>query len=323
MTDSKQVEVLDLRHFTAAQLRPLLEEEAGVWLQRLRWDYRSSIALLLQYLDARILPGFVAVTGGRISGYSFFVYEGAKAVVGDLYVSKSSRAPLLVTESLVKNLLGVLKATPGVDRVEAQLLLYEADVLPPLFAGFTTYRRLFLECNLRSESHRRALAIPADLELCPWTSNFYQPSAELIHAAYLDHIDSDINDQYRTLGGSLRFMHNVVRFPGCGVFDPESSWVLRDRATRTLAAILLCSQITSAGIDGPVAHITQLCVAPGFRNRGLGRALLEVCLERLTRQGYRALTLTVTEANRPAVDLYDSAEFEVREKFDALVWNKP
>ena len=38
-----------------------------------------------------------------------------------------------------------------------------------------------------------------------------------------------INDQYRSLHGSLRFLHNIVRFPGCGVFEAESSWVLRDR----------------------------------------------------------------------------------------------
>ena len=33
------------------------------------------------------------------------------------------------------------------------------------------------------------------------------------------HIDASINDQYRSLHGSLRFLHNIVRFPGCGVFD--------------------------------------------------------------------------------------------------------
>ena len=38
-----------------------------------------------------------------------------------------------------------------------------------------------------------------------------------------------INDQYRSLHGSLRFLHNIVRFPGCGVFEAEQSWVLRDQ----------------------------------------------------------------------------------------------
>ena len=47
----------------------------------------------------------------------------------------------------------------------------------------------------------------------------YQPAAAVIAAAYRGHIDSDINDQYRSLNGSLRFLNNIVRFPGCGVFD--------------------------------------------------------------------------------------------------------
>ena len=38
-------------------------------------------------------------------------------------------------------------------------------------------------------------------------------------------MDSEINDQYRTLSGSLRFLNNIVRFPGCGTFDPEGSFV--------------------------------------------------------------------------------------------------
>ena len=55
---TQQVEVLDLRHFSARQLRPLLEREAGLWHERLRWDYRNSTELLLQYLESRILQGF-------------------------------------------------------------------------------------------------------------------------------------------------------------------------------------------------------------------------------------------------------------------------
>jgi len=66
MTVANQLEILDLRHFSARQLRPLLEDEARLWKMRLRWNYESSIELLLQYLDSRILPGFVALDRGAI-----------------------------------------------------------------------------------------------------------------------------------------------------------------------------------------------------------------------------------------------------------------
>ena len=113
---------------------------------------------------------------------------------------------------------------------------------------------------------RNAL-VPEWMELGGWTAGCYQPAAELIHAAYAEHIDASINDQYRTLHGSLRFLHNIVRFPGCGVFEANSSLVLRDRGVDALAGILLCSRVAP-----DVAHITQICVAEKYRRRGLGRA---------------------------------------------------
>jgi len=84
---ASQIEILDLRHFSARQLRPLLEREAELWRARLRWDYRASTELLLQYLESRILHGFVALDQGRVCGYTFCVYEGHKAVIGDAFAT--------------------------------------------------------------------------------------------------------------------------------------------------------------------------------------------------------------------------------------------
>ena len=67
------VEILDLRHFGSAELRPLLEREAATWSQRMNWDYRSSAEMILRYLDSKILPGYAAMEDGRVVGYSFFI----------------------------------------------------------------------------------------------------------------------------------------------------------------------------------------------------------------------------------------------------------
>ena len=80
-------EILDLRHFSSADLRPLLDEEVETWGETLAWDYRSSSEMILRYVDAKILPGYAAVERGSLVGYSFFVYEGSKGVIGDLFVS--------------------------------------------------------------------------------------------------------------------------------------------------------------------------------------------------------------------------------------------
>ncbi len=317
LTSPQQLEILDLRHFNARQLRPLLNEEAEVWNKRLRWDYRTSTNLLLEYLDNRILPGFVALARGKIVGYTFSVYEGQKAVIGDIYAAAANPAPLAVSHTLVRHLLETLKAAPDVDRIESQLLLFDAGVLSPAFAGFRVFPRLFLERLLLFEPGPLPTFAPEYL-LERWVPAHYNAVGELILAAYVGHVDSEINDQYRTLAGALRFLHNVVRFPGCGTFDPECSWVLRHRGSSgTLAGALLCSRVAP-----DTAHVTQLCIDPAARGQGLGKQLLQLCLSQLAARQYRALSLTVTEANATALGLYLRAGFRTRQRFDAIVHDK-
>ena len=118
-------EVLDLRHFSAAALRPLLQEEAAVWQRRLLWDYTRSIDLLLEYIDARSLTGYVAQRHGRVAGYAFGVCEASKAVLGDVYAfGEGEQRVAPISELLLDHLLETLQATPGIDRIESQLLLF-------------------------------------------------------------------------------------------------------------------------------------------------------------------------------------------------------
>src|SRR5580658_312398 len=138
MASSLSLEILDLRHFAAPTLRPVLEAESAIWRERLNWDYLASAKLLLQYLDARSLPGYVAVDAGKVTGYIFCVYEDSKAVIGDVfalpegmaaglsapYLNRDANAGHEVEESLLQRLLELLLHSPGVDRIESQLLLH-------------------------------------------------------------------------------------------------------------------------------------------------------------------------------------------------------
>jgi ribosomal protein S18 acetylase RimI-like enzyme len=322
---ASQVEVLDLRHFSARQLRPLLEREAEVWQARLRWDYKSSTELLLQYMESRILHGFAALDQGRLCGYTFCVYEGNKAVIGDAFASgHRTLSDADVARSLLTHSLEMLRHSPGVERVESQLLLFDAGEFADMLSGpeFTVCPRLFLECNIRRRLNAVVEAakktpqngLPDGLELATWTAQDYQAAGELIYASYAGHSDAAINDQYRSLHGSLRFLHNIVRFPGCGVFEPNFSLLLRERAGGALVGLILCSRVAA-----DVAHITQLCIAKEYRGSGLGRVLLSHAAERLMRRGFEAISLTVTEANEPAVGLYERAGFSLRHRFDAMV----
>lgn len=323
MPVATQLEILDLRHFSARQLRPLLESEAEVWQQRLRWNYRGSTELLLQYLDSRILPGFVALDRGRICGFTFCVYEGNKAVVGDAYaVAADHQQALHITHTLLQALLDLLLHSPGIHRIESQLLLYDAGSVDQSFreTGFTLYPRLFMEYNFESTASAALSstpALPQNIEMCRWSPDYYQAAAELIHEAYAGHIDARINDQYCSLHGSLRFLHNIVRFPGCGVFDATSSWILIDTRTEALIGMVLCSHVAD-----DVAHITQLCIARNMRGHQLGRTLLKHCMAQLAQSRFKAITLTVTEANHQAVRLYEDLGFFTRHRFEAMVLDK-
>ena len=314
---ASQIELLDLRHFSARQLRPLLEREADLWRVRLRWDYRSSTELLLQYLESRILHGYVALDRGRVCGYTFCVYEGYKAVVGDAFASgHTTLGDADTTRLLLTHVLDMLRHSPAVDRVESQLLLFDAGEFADIFAGpeFKLYPRLFLECELDQPPRAAALEVPPDLELTQWAPQDYQLAAELIYTCYVGHTDSQINDQYRSLHGSLRFLHNIVRFPGCGVFEQNFSWMLRDRKSRALVGMVLLSRVAEG-----VAHVTQLCIAPTYRGRGLGNLLLHQCATSLLAARFEAVTLTVTEGNNQAVRLYERFGFTLRHRFDAMV----
>ncbi len=312
------MEILDLRHFSSADLRPLLEDEIGVWARLLSWDYTGSAEMILRYLDSKILPGYAAIERGSVFGYSFFVYEQSKGVIGDLFVRDGGRTPNRseVEQRLLTHVIETLQQSPGIHRVEAQLLAHETGevVRPFLQQGFSRHPRVFMTMDIPARASA-ALAVKPEFEIRPWAEQEYQSAAAVITAAYRGHVDAEINDQYRTLSGSLRFLNNIVRFPGCGVFDPQASCLVFQKSTRTLIGLILCSQVRP-----DVGHITQVCVLPEYRSSGLGEALLAATTRKLRERNFRSISLTVTEANSRAIELYKRIGFTSNRVFDAFVW---
>jgi len=312
------LEILDLRHFSSVDLRPLLEDETQLWSRLLCWDYSGSAEMILRYVDAKILPGYASIDRGRIFGYSFFVYEGSKGVIGDLFVTNGKHLPdaRQVELRLLTHVIETLQQSPGIHRVEAQLLAHEAGVVarPFLEQGFQRHPRLFMVLAL-DKPFPEIPSVSPELEIRGWSDAQYQAAAAVITAAYRNHVDAQINDQYHTLSGSLRFLNNIVRFPGCGVFDPESSFVVLDRKAKALIGLILCSRVRS-----DVGHVTQICVLPEYRSRGIGESLLAATVANLRKRHFSKLSLTVTEANARAVALYRRLDFNSQRVFDAFVW---
>jgi ribosomal protein S18 acetylase RimI-like enzyme len=321
-------EILDLRHFGAPVLRPVLEAEGELWMERLHWDYRASSKLLMQYIDSHMLPGYAAVESGQVTGYAFCVYEETKAVVGDVFAlpGLSPEAPASqvspareIEETLLKHLLETLVNSPHVDRIESQLLLHPAGVHAGVFrrSGFDLYHRLFMVQALEGHWNPPPLDLPKGLELRPWRDEDMNAAARLISESYRGHPDSLINDQYHSVHGSLRFLHNIVRYAGCGAFSAQASHVVMDRSSRELVGLVLGSRVSPQS-----GHITQLCVHPEYRRQGMARMMLSVAAAHFVRQGVSEVSLTVTEANYDAIELYKSEGYECQHIFDAAVWRR-
>jgi ribosomal protein S18 acetylase RimI-like enzyme len=169
----------------------------------------------------------------------------------------------------------------------------------------------------------------------PWSENRHSDAARLIAASYVDHIDSLINDQYRSPGGARRFLTNIVQYPGCGSFFAPASLVALSRDTgkkegapgpRPLgydqAPLALSGVCLASLVANGVGHITQVCVAPSERGTGLGYELLRRSMVALAEYGCHTVTLTVTTANAEALALYERMGFTCRREFAAYVWDK-
>ena len=90
-------------------------------------------------------------------------------------------------------------------------------------------------------------------------------------------------------------------------FNPATGW---------LAGVVLVTFVAPE-----VGHITQLCVTPDAQGTGLGYDLLSRAIFALQAGGAKRVTLTVTEANTGAVELYRKFGFREMRRFSALVWD--
>jgi len=307
--------ILDLRQTSVRQLEPLLEEEARHWHDELHWDYRGALDLIKRFLEAHALCGCVAFENGSAAGYSFYVLEEQKGLIGGLYVSP--RFPQAdIGRRLLEEMLFSMRALPQLSRIEAQLMPFGGPVDNPLRdQGFKLYTRQFMLLDLHKNNSEQRSGASAGMRLDRWNDRFFEPCAKLIYLSYANHVDGEINDQYRSRAGALRFLKNIILLPGCGQFVAGASFVLRQPGSDELIAAVLTSEVSPG-----VGHTTQICVLPGYQGHGLGRMLMQTSAEALRAMKFRELTLTVTAQNRSAVQLYENLHFTTIRSFTAGVW---
>ncbi len=309
------LDLCDLRRLHSADLSDLLREETQYWQETLDWDFSPSADLVRRFTDIRALNGAALVSASGVVGYAYSVTEEHKGIIGDLYVCHAFRTQENEFR-LLSQVLEELISSPGVHRVESQLILLgRRERHLPRAAQLQTFERDFLEIDLDDIDLLPAVSVPG-ISIEPWAQHHQDAAAHLIASAYAGHIDALINDQYRSLAGARRFLYNIVQFPGCGSFLQAPSLIAFERDTGWMCGLCLTSSV------GPrVGHVTQICLSRDIRGRKLGYEMLRQSLHLLRLNGFKRVSLTVTSANRRAIELYRQVGFRSLTRFPALVWD--
>lgn len=309
--------LVDLDYLRGPDLELVLEAQRANWLKRLAWDNRDVTDEIRRLLDQRRLAGLAVVVGGCPVGYSYFMLQGSKAVVGELFVLPAHRVPFL-EGALLEMTVATAFQVSGVDRVEGQLA--SLDAFPDVQIGVRGDLQVYPRQLMIKESCE---ALPAQdpvdpgMRFFPWTDSQLQPASELLAQAYAGHVDANITEDYRSVPGAKRFLQQTIDRGSRGRFLPEAGLVARQASSPRLRGICLGRMV------GPsVGHVTQLCVAPDWRGFGIGSELLRRAVDGFRRAGCDAVSLTVTASNERAVQLYERAGFRTLACFPAFVWTR-
>lgn len=315
LPDARPAEVIELPQLNVTDLDPLLNEEIGLWQRRFTWDFRPSADLLRRFLQIHSLYGYALRADREVIGYAYYVVEGRKGLIGDFYVRPDRSTPadeLTLLGALVQGLM----QTPGLQRIESQLMLLRNPLpMPPFSRYLKRHDRFFMETDRDSAMKLKPVQSDIHARFFPWAERYQEEIAHLVAASYKGHVDSEINDQYRTIPGARHFLTNIIKFPGCGTFSPPASLVAIDERTGRVCGVCLASMVSANS-----GHVTQLCILPAIRGARLGYELLRQSLVRFADLGCTAMSLTVTCSNMDAVRLYESVGFRAISTFPALVW---
>ena len=149
LSDAAFPRVVDLRQLRADDLEPLLAEEIDEWEQKLDWDFRGSSELVERFVSMRALTGYALVAANRVVGYTYYVCEERKGLIGDLYVMEMYRTEA-AEDQLLSPVIDTLIQAPWVRRIESQLMMLSRsfDRNLPMSEHASLYPRTFMEISL-------------------------------------------------------------------------------------------------------------------------------------------------------------------------------
>jgi ribosomal protein S18 acetylase RimI-like enzyme len=338
--------IIPLRELGQTAADRIFEEQCEEWLSRLRWDYAEPSRLLRGVLRKGELNGLVAVMNAPTTdaavtdtastgfkgaeaipaGFSFYVVEGTRASIGDIYISDRYRGSGIDKE-LILAVLTKLAALPRLRRIESQSVSFHNQGADEVFAarGFERFERRFMMALLSSADVPDAftgragqLATgPGTIRIRPWREDDYGAAVRTIFRSYRGEDDSRINSQYGSEEGCAELLSILTDTVWCGQFLPEASRVAACSVTGNQVGVLISSRLSS-----DTGHLGQISVLPAYQGRGVGRRLIQSAKLELCKRGFDCVSLAVTATNSRAVSLYESCGFSTIHSFPVYYWRR-
>ncbi len=309
-----QLKYVPISYLDEKLLLPLMEEEERSWMSDLDWDYSPVKQILVSFVRQKLLPGYAAVNEHHAVGYSYFLVNQARGIIGAIYASRTSESQEAI-EELLSLTISCLKDSQNIKRVEAQIMPFNNINPVATFTrnGFSYFPRYYLDLDINAFAKQPAEPVE---KIVPWDSAYLSLAADMTALSYRNQTDSVICEDYRTRQGCETYLRSLVENPGCGIFMPEASFIGLDGQG------IPCGFVISCRISCGAAMIPQIAVHPSHQARGLGKALMNSAIEQLRSLEFRSVSLTVTKKNRRAFDWYQRLGFKFRKDFGAFIWER-
>lgn len=167
------------------------------------------------------------------------------------------------------------------------------------------FKRFRMEIDLR-EVELSESALPAGFAWVAWDESTAERHADVKCHAFEHEVDSEVFPCLGDFIGCLRLVREIALQP---TFLPAATWLIATEEPS--GQVLDCGTIQGLAVSEHAGAIQNVGVLPEFRGRGLGRCLVRRALLGFREHGLKRVSLEVTAANDPAVELYRAVGFRV------------
>ncbi len=305
-TSASADDLLDLFQAIRRELKLREEVPSGEWVERSALEARAGTRPAWYDPPSEGGGGLAVYTRRETKAWAH-VHSSA----GPAAEERASRLATTQLESLPPEVRSVALGFSGFDLEQERRV---AHALAARF-GAQVVERYQMERRLRPDPPAEVPEVPSGVRLIPVRDATLEAVADLDARAFRNTLDDLV------VGGSLPHYADMIQSlldSQMGRFLDEASTLLLQPEPLRLVGGVLCAETSPRE-----AVIQDLMVEPERRGHGDGRFLLRWGLRALHALGYSSATLWVTEANRPALQLYESEGFLRTASTVIFHWGRP